>query len=165
MEVMTGIGEAWLDDSRGSVQLGEAEPDDQPTTTVLERVLVQARDGLYAAPTPSGRSAAYVRGYTSAIRYARICVLDRIAAAAVDFIDDPRPHEIRQDRERLRTFVALRSIATRLLQELRADAEDDVAAGYRRGIVVALEVISDQERTVQQEPAATSGLREPIHVS
>lgn len=151
VEVMTGTGEHWLDDS--------------PNITVLERVLVQARDGLYAEPMPSGRSPAYIRGYTAAIRYARICVLDRIAAAAVDFIDDPRPYELRRDRERLRTIVALRSIATRLVQELRSDPEDEVAAGYRRGIVVALEVISDQEREVQQESECPSEPRERVHMS
>ena len=169
VEVVTGSSEPCLDGPPGSDRVGGtgqgADPDIHPNEDVHERALAQTRDALFAAPKPRGRSTDYERGFTAAIRYARVCVLDRMSSGTVDFIEDLHPYDLRMDRERLRTSVALRSIGSRLLQELRADPEDEVAAGYRRGIVVALGVIADQESALQQNPVSAAEPRERSAVS
>lgn len=118
-----------------------ATSNEQTEMDVLE-VLIKACDDAAIPSTAEERSAAYRKGYAAALRYARICVLDQMASAAMDFADG---------RHRARTLAALRTIAQRLSEELRTDLEDDVAAGYRDGIRVALDLTEEQERAVQRE--------------
>ncbi len=133
-----------------------ATSDEHTELDALEKALVKACDDVANASAAGDRSAAYRKGYTAALRYARICVLDQIASAAMDFMKASRNGDRRWERHRTRTLAALRTISQRLSEALRANPEDDVAAGYRDGILVALELTEEQERAVQRELSCTT---------
>lgn len=122
----------------------------QSDLDVLEKALVKACDDVTNTSTAE-RSAAYRKGYTAAFRFARICVLDQIASAAMGFTNVSSNGDGRSARNRNRTLGALGTISQRLSGALRAQPEDDVAAGYRDGIHAALELTEEQERAVQRD--------------
>ncbi|MGE2725197.1 hypothetical protein [Mycolicibacterium pulveris] len=118
---------------------------DRTELDALEEALAAA----YDAPTGE-RTAMYHKGYTAALRFARICILDQMAIIAMDFTNASGNGERWTVRHRTRTLAALRTISQRLSEALRSQPNDDVAAGYRDGIRVALELTTEQERAVQQ---------------
>ncbi|MDQ2637837.1 MAG: hypothetical protein M3Y83_13255 [Actinomycetota bacterium] len=128
-----------------------ATSSDQSELDVLEKALVKACDDVANTSTAGERSAAYRKGYTTALRFARICVLDQIASAAIDFTNISGNGDGRSERDRSRTLAALGTISQRLSEALRAQPEGDVAAGYRAGIRAALVLTEEQERAVQRE--------------
>lgn len=123
-----------------------ATPADRTELDALEEALAKAGGALTGE-----RSAAYRKGYTAATRFARICVLDQMAVIAMDFTNASRNGERWSQRHLTRTLAALRTISQRLAEALRAEPRDDVAAGYRDGIQVALELTRERERAVQRE--------------
>ncbi|KUH97286.1 hypothetical protein [Mycobacterium sp. IS-3022] len=122
----------------------------RPSGAAGTRVLVRLLDDLADAPPPADRSTAYHNGYTAGIRFARICVLDEIALASGSFAKSSHTRGRRRDRERVRAGVALGTIAARLSRDAVPGAEDD-AAGRRDAISLALRLISEYEREINQE--------------
>lgn len=108
--------------------------------------LVALLDALAEASPPSGRSDIYRRGFNMGLRFARICVLDEIAANSGSFIRASLNGGPRAQRESARTHAALRRIAARLTDEFVLGA-DDHAVGYWDATAVVLERIDgEQER-------------------
>lgn len=130
---------------------GEAAAPELETEMDMLEALIEACDDAANLSTAGERSAAYREGHSAALRYARICVLDQMASAAMDFTDTSDNGEHRSERHRARTLAALRTISQRLSDALHTNPEDDVAAGYRDGILIALDLTEEQERAVQRE--------------
>ncbi|MGV0579847.1 hypothetical protein ABQF17_17640 [Mycolicibacterium elephantis] len=130
---------------------GEAAASEVETEMDVLEALIEACDDAANLSTAEERSAAYRKGYSAALRYARICVLDQMASAAMDFTDASHNGDHRPERHRARTLAALRTISQRLSDALHTNPEDDVAAGYRDGILIALDLTEEQERAVQRE--------------
>lgn len=128
-----------------------AASSEQSELDVLEKALVKACAEVANASTAGERGAAYRKGRTAALRFARICVLDQMASAAMDFTNVSGNGDGRSERDRNRTLAALGTISQRLSEALRAHPEDDVAAGYRDGIRAALELTEEQERAVRRD--------------
>ena len=63
----------------------------------------------------------------------------------------PAYRDHRPERHRARTLAALRTISQRLSDALHTNPEDDVAAGYRDGILIALDLTEEQERAVRRD--------------
>lgn len=133
--------------------MGRTEPPGEAATSVDRTALDALEEALAKAGGASTgeRSAAHRKGYTAALRFARLCVLDQMAVIAMDFTNASRNGERWSQRLRARTLAALRKISQRLSEALRAESHDDVAAGYRDGIRVALELTREQERAVQRK--------------
>lgn len=113
----------------------------EPPVTV-HAVLRQLLDDLTEVSAPQDRSAAYRVGFNAGIRFARICVLDEIAAAS-GYVDRvAMSNGIRRNRERVLIRAAVRTIERRLAAEVTARNGDDGAAGYRDAIAVARETVS-----------------------
>lgn len=115
---------------------------DRPAHTVTEPVLVQLLDALADASAPAARDEEYRKGYSRGIRFARICVLDEIAAKSGSFGRVSRTAESWRGREEARTRAALRRIAARLSGEF-ASGSDGQAAGYRDATAVVGRALSD----------------------
>ncbi|MGE2719420.1 hypothetical protein [Mycolicibacterium celeriflavum] len=116
-------------------------------TAGVDRTLVGFLDALKQASPPSDRSDAYRRGFAMGLRFARICVLDEIAANSGSFIQASLNGGPRPQRECARTRAALRRIAERLTDEFVLGA-DDHAAGYRDATAVVLERIADTQEQI-----------------
>lgn len=117
---------------------------DRNTNNNPKNVLAQLLDGLTDSPPPD-RCACHAKGYSAAIRFARICVLDEIALVSGSFEKSVPPGSIRRDHGSVRTRAALRAINARISREFpRADAQE--AAGYRSGIAYARGLIAELER-------------------
>ncbi|WP_326548185.1 hypothetical protein QGN32_08770 [Mycolicibacterium sp. ND9-15] len=115
------------------------------STATVERVLVGLLEDLADASPPADRSDAYRMGYSMGIRFARICVLDEIAAKSGSFVRAALAGGHRPNREQARTRAALRRIAARLSPDFTLGG-DDRTAGYRDATAVALELISRLDR-------------------
>ncbi len=103
-------------------------------------------DTLAEASPLSYRGDAYRRGFDMGLRFARICVLDEIAANAGTFVRASLDGALPQ-RECARARAALRRIAARLADEIVPGA-DDHATGYRDATAVVLEMLHTQEQQV-----------------
>nr|CRL71252.1 hypothetical protein CPGR_01908 [Mycolicibacterium malmesburyense] len=117
------------------------------STAGADRTLVGLLDALAEASPPSDRSDDYRRGYSMGLRFARICVLDEIAANSGSFIRASLNGGTRPQRECARTRAAHQRIAARLTDEFVLGA-DDHAAGYRDATAVVLNRIAETQEQV-----------------
>ncbi|WP_157897549.1 hypothetical protein [Mycolicibacterium rutilum] len=104
---------------------------------VLRRML----DELTDVSAPADRSPAYRRGFDAGTRYARICVLDEIAAVSGGLDEAAMIDGMRRDRELMRVRAALRTIERRLA-DAAAPGAGDSATGFRDAVDIALQSIS-----------------------
>lgn len=144
------ISDAGVRRGPGQLAISEAAPGprnaDKPTSAgAVGQVLVGLLDDLADASPQPDRSDAYLRGYSMGIRFARICVLDEIAAKSGSFVRASLTGGRWANREQARTHAVLRRIAGRLSDDFTLGG-DDHAAGYRHAAGVALESISRLER-------------------
>ncbi|MCV7282914.1 hypothetical protein H7J88_25075 [Mycolicibacterium flavescens] len=116
----------------------------QPVT--VHEALRRLLDELAEASPPAERGPAYRAGFSAGIRFARICVLDEIAAASGYLDRIAMTNGSRRDRESVRIRAAVRTIGRRLGNEI-ALGDDDGADGYRDAIAVAQEVVSGLRAT------------------
>lgn len=119
--------------------------------TELARVLGDVRDDIAGGSAPTDSTAAYRSGHAAALRFAGLCVLDQIAAAAGGLAPSTASEDPPSERDRVRIVAALDRVATRLTAHRRPWADGDAAAGYRDGIAYALGVVSARREDIGQQ--------------
>ncbi|MGE2832594.1 hypothetical protein [Mycobacterium sp. SMC-4] len=119
--------------------------------TELARVLAEVRDAINSGTAPPNRGAAYQSGHASGLRFAGLCVLDQIAAAAGGLAMLTRSQDPPSERDRVRIMAALDRVAARLAAHRRPWADGESAAGYRDALVHALGVVSDRKEAISQQ--------------
>ncbi|MGE2732195.1 hypothetical protein ACQI4F_22235 [Mycolicibacterium vaccae] len=116
--------------------------------TELGRVLTEVRDAITGGSAGPDRGAAYRSAYAAGLRFAGLCVLDQIAAAAGG-LTRAAPSDPASCRDRVRIVAALDRIAARLAAQRRPWADGESAAGYRDALAYALGVVRERREEVR----------------